>query len=31
MQPDLFRPEPEALTFWQRIGLWMVGEGPDPR
>lgn len=23
-QPDLFTPKPEALTFWQRMGEWMM-------
>ena len=40
-QRDLFRDSPdrlfpqkqpeEAVTFWKAMGLWMVGEGPDPR
>jgi hypothetical protein len=34
-QPDLFNQDhPPAIfppTFWEAMGLWMVGEGPDPR
>jgi len=26
MQPDLFTPNAEPVTLWQRLGAWMVGE-----